>query len=60
MAYENIVYGDEHSQDKEELTHIQITVKDRDRIEKLKKKTGYGSAKVIVNKLLDKCAGKLT
>ena len=42
----------------EEKTHIEVNRADKERLEAIKKKSGYASIRVVVNKLLAKHGNK--
>jgi hypothetical protein len=41
-----------------EITHIQVNVKDKEKLEELRDQGGYASIRVVLNKLLKKCGGR--
>ena len=48
------------SMKKQEKTHIQVNVSDKQWLERLRDKHGYASIRVAVNKLLEKCGTELS
>jgi len=42
-----------------EKTHIEVSITDKQWLERLRDKHGYASIRVVVNKLLEKCSTDL-